>query len=845
MPSISRRLLIGQTVTVGLSSALIVALLAAYEARTSRADLDTEIDASVSAFAKVVEPALWDVDLDRVGRLAGAFAQDPRIARLTVLEATTGTTQTFDRVRTADTALRALDVRRGDQPLGRVSVAFDRGYYRDQIRRQVVNSTVVSLIALGATLVGLHLLLRRLLRRPLDELSDVVRSYSAPRPLPFASAIPYGEFSELGRVLDSMSGQIREQLGALGAANRELAALNRFLVIAAADIEPAELVAEAARELKELFGARRVRAEIDGEHGPAREVYAYAPDGAGAGGGAGAGTDDGVPLAVPVVVNGRPIGSITLAREPERPFTPAEIGLANAAAAQVAAAISRYRARAAERLLRTAIEQLPESVIVTDRERRIVYVNAGFTATTGYTAAEALGREPLALKRRPGVKTSDAADAAALAAVAAGRPWFGRLTSVKKSGEVFFEEVIITPVRDDRGEITNHVAIGRDVTTEMRRDEQLRHAQRMDAVGQLAGGVAHDFNNMLGAVLMQLELFELEEELPGSLLPALQDMRAALERAANLTRQLLVFSRRQAMRVEVHDLNAIVDAMLRILVRVLGERIEIDFARAPGALPVEGDAGMIEQVIVNLCVNARDAMPGGGRLAIATRAVTLRAEEEHAGTWACLEVRDTGVGMPPSVQSRIFEPFFTTKEVGQGTGLGLATTHGIVAQHGGWIDVESTVGEGSTFRVYLPALPAAAPVARAAPSRDVVRGNAVVLVVEDEPLVRQTVSFSLQRLGHRVLEATNGRDALRVWDERRDGIDLVITDMVMPGGMSGVQLVERMREARPGLRAIVMSGYSLQLSSERLPPGIAFLPKPFSLAALSGAVDQALGGRVA
>jgi CheY-like chemotaxis protein len=279
--------------------------------------------------------------------------------------------------------------------------------------------------------------------------------------------------------------------------------------------------------------------------------------------------------------------------------------------------------------------------------------------------------------------------------------------------------------------------------------------------------------------------------------------------------------------------------MLRILGRVLGERIEIRFTKAEDAVPFEGDSGMIEQVVVNLCVNARDAMPAGGQLDITTSVVTLGDASEHPGTWARLEVHDTGMGMSPEVQARMFEPFFTTKEVGQGTGLGLATTHGIVTQHGGWISVDSAVGEGTSIRVHLPALDGAPASSSAGVTADVVRGNAVVLVVEDEPLVRQTVSSSLRRLGHRVLEAANGQEALRTWDAEGGEIDLVLTDMVMPGGISGTQLVERMRESRPSLLAIVMSGYSLQLSSDALPAGISFLSKPFSLAALSGAIDDA------
>jgi PAS domain S-box-containing protein len=823
--------MVGLTVAAGLSSALVVALLAAYETREAKAELTAEVEASASAFARLIEPALWDVDLARSARLADAFARDPRIARLVVHESTTGTTQTVERVSTTDTALRTVTVRRGAQPLGMVSVAFNRRYYRDQIRRQVVSAAAVSLIALVATLIGLRLLLRRQFRRPLDELSDVVRGYATGSYPPFDAAIPYEEFAELGRVLDSMRAQIREQLAALGAANRELAALNHFLLIATAEVEPPQLVAEAARELQDLFGATQVRADVDGEGGASETAYAYSEDGAEAAAPVSA-------SAVPIVVDARPIGAIMLAREIGRPFTAAELSLASTVAAQVASAISRYRAHAAERLLRIAIEQLPDSVVITDRERRIVYVNPGFTAMTGYSAAEAMGRDPRTLKRAG----DDAAGEAAMHAIVdAGQGWLGRLTNRKKSGELYFEQAVIMPVRDVRGEITNHVAIGRDVTAEIRRDEQLRHAQRMDAVGQLAGGVAHDFNNMLGAALMQLELVELDEELTPSLKQAAQDMRAALERAANLTRQLLMFSRRQAMRLEAHDLNRIVAEMLRILTRVLGERVEIAFESASGPIPFQGDAGMIEQVIVNLCVNARDAMPSGGRLVISTASVAMDEASEHPGAWARLEVRDTGTGMSPEVQARIFEPFFTTKEVGQGTGLGLATTHGIVTQHGGWITVESVLGEGTTIRVYLPALADLAAAGGAGGLPGVVRGNAAVLVVEDEPLVRQSVSSSLRRLGHRVLEASNGHEALRIWREQGDAIDLVVTDMVMPGGISGVQLVERMRATRPSVPAVVMSGYSLELSSDVLPAGFFFLAKPFSLAALSRAIDEALG----
>jgi CheY-like chemotaxis protein len=363
----------------------------------------------------------------------------------------------------------------------------------------------------------------------------------------------------------------------------------------------------------------------------------------------------------------------------------------------------------------------------------------------------------------------------------------------------------------------------------------------MEGVGLLAGGVAHDFNNILGAVLMQLELLEIEHELSQPIRQAMHDMRDAVERAANLTRQLLMFSRRQAMRLEPLDLSIVVTEMLRMLRRVIGERIEVAFIRGDESVFIEADGGMIEQVVVNLCVNARDAMPDGGRLSIATSIRVFPAESEHPGRWACLEVTDTGTGMSSDTVAHIFEPFFTTKEVGRGTGLGLATTHGIVTQHGGWIDVDTTLGVGTTFRLYLPALvnaPAIAPKNLRRPTR---RGNAGVLVVEDEGLVRQMVSRSLRRLGHRVVEATTGREAIRIWADESDAIDVLVTDMVMPDGVNGVELVEELRRTNPTLRAIVMSGYSMQLSADAIPADVAFLPKPFSLAALTKAIDDTLG----
>jgi PAS domain S-box-containing protein len=830
--AIARRLLVGLTATVGLSSALVVALLGIYETRAGDRDLKADLDGSIAAFAQMIEPALWDIDSARTNRLAEAFARDPRIARLTVREATTGQTTVIEPLHTPDTAVRTRQVRRGDTVLGDVSIAFDRNYYHRVVVQQLVGAVGVLLIALFATLVAFQLLFRRILLRPLDDLSALVREYGENAYQPRGIDLPYVEFDGLARVLEAMSRQIREHFDALGAANRELQALNRFLMNASADVDPRELVAEAARELKDLFDAAAVRAEIAPDHGPAEAVIVDRGD-------SGDHASAQVALEVPIVVGRARTGAIILRRESARPFTAAEVTLANAVGAQVGAAVSRYRSRAGERLLRTAIEQLPDSVVITDSAMRAVYVNPAFSAVTGYSHDEALGRIPRDLKR---AIPSDPKDDDVLARVASGETFVGRLRGRRKSGDIFHEDTVITAVRDESGAITNHVSVSRDVTLEMEREERYRHAQRMDAIGQLAGGVAHDFNNMLAIVMIQLDLLERELQLTPDQTDSMQNMRDALDRAANLTRQLLMFSRRQAMRVEEHDLDVIVEQMLRILRRVIGEEIHVEFTPSSTPVAFEGDAGMIEQVIVNLCVNARDAMPDGGRLNLSTGVATFDDGAEHPGRWARLSVADTGTGMSEEVQRRIFEPFFTTKDVGHGTGLGLATTHGIIAQHDGWIQVESEVGKGTTFHVYLPALSHVPAQQMYNPTRSARTAAARVLVVEDEEVVRHIVTRSLRQLGHEVIEASSGPEAIQLWLREDQGrrVDLVLTDMVMPHGMTGVELIEELRRTAPGFRAIVMSGYSLQLAGDALPADISLLPKPFSLEALNKCVAEAL-----
>ncbi len=377
----------------------------------------------------------------------------------------------------------------------------------------------------------------------------------------------------------------------------------------------------------------------------------------------------------------------------------------------------------------------------------------------------------------------------------------------------------------------------------------------MEAVGQLAGGVAHDFNNILTATLMQLDLLRREEGIAAELDAALADLQQQARRAADLTRSLLLFSRRQVMQVRPIDLNILLDQMLRMLRRVLGETITIEFRSLGRPAWIEADPGMVEQVAMNLCVNARDAMPRGGRLAIAIDSVTLDEADARRNPDACpgrfmrLAVSDSGMGMDEATMSRIFEPFFSTKEPGKGTGLGLATAFGIVQQHRGWIEVESAPGAGTTFRVFFPAAreQAVADTEHEATAARIPGGTETILLVEDEASVRRLMVDALSILGYRVLEAADGPAAIRRWEEHDGRIDLLISDLVMPGGMSGFDVAENLRTRVPELKVIIISGYSAGVAARHHQPSgaVTLLQKPCGAKAVARAVRECLDGRTA
>ncbi|MCL4234834.1 MAG: response regulator, partial [Deltaproteobacteria bacterium] len=410
-----------------------------------------------------------------------------------------------------------------------------------------------------------------------------------------------------------------------------------------------------------------------------------------------------------------------------------------------------------------------------------------------------------------------------------GRACSGEFRVLHADGSERVMRASVRPILE-RGKVVGVTGFGIDVTEQRRTEEQLRAAMKMEAVGRLAGGVAHDFNNVLTVIksYTEMAISDLREDHP--IQPDLKEVHAAAERAAALTRQLLAFSRKQVLEIVVVDLNALVTDMRRMLSRLIGEDIAIDLRPAHDLWPVKADAGQLEQVVMNLAVNARDAMPRGGRLVIETRNVQSAGDDGlPPGEWVMLGVTDNGVGMSPDVAARVFEPFFTTKATGKGTGLGLATVYGIVTQSDGHITVESAPGQGTTFRVLLPRTHDALP---AREWRDVplvsVRGHETLLLVEDEEPVRRLVGRILTNAGYRVIEAANGDDALRMSERMRCEIPLVVSDVVMPG-VHGLELEERLRALCPNVRILFMSGYDQDEVAVRVSerPRTEFLQKPF------------------
>lgn len=507
--------------------------------------------------------------------------------------------------------------------------------------------------------------------------------------------------------------------------------------------------------------------------------------------------------------------------------------------------------RESEVTYRTLVNASPDPIAVTDIEGKVLFASPRVMEVFGQSPSDSvLGRNVIEWVAPADREKATRNIGRVLSQAAAPEHEY---TLLRSNGTPFSAEISGAPLLCADGTCKGMILIIRDVTERKRLEAQLRQAQKMEGIGQLAGGIAHDFNNILTAILMNLNLLQTRTDLDADLVQCLTELESQANRAAALTRQLLLFSRRSVMQVQALDLNEVVENLLKMLRRLIGEHIVLNW-NGKSLLPkVLADSGMLEQVVLNLAVNARDAMPAGGRLTIATDSVELTAAqaqsnpEARPGRFVHLSISDSGSGMDEAVLKRLFEPFFTTKEAGKGTGLGLATVYGIVKQHQGWITVESKVEQGSVFRVFLPAveLPQGEPKVSAT-SEPLQGGSETLLVVEDDIAVRRMTSNFLRQLGYQVIEAINGVDALQVWKKHSGQIDLLLTDMVMPEGITGLRLAEQLRQFKPGLPVIISSGYSTDLlnQSDWAAKDIHYLGKPCPPKDLAGIIRRILTTRL-
>ncbi len=508
----------------------------------------------------------------------------------------------------------------------------------------------------------------------------------------------------------------------------------------------------------------------------------------------------------------------------------------------------QHSAEESLRKLSRAVEQSPDTVVITDRLGVIEYVNPAFETLTGYSHEDACGRTPRILKS--GEQGSDVYQEM-WKTILAGNVYRGILVNRKKSGELYYVEESICPVRDSDGQITHFIANGRDLTDRLRLEAQLLQAQKMDAIGRLAGGVAHDFNNLLTIITSYSELALDEVPRNGPLEIKLNEILLAARRAAELTRQLLAFSRKQPQALRVVELNQVICGIAKTLPRLIGEDIEFSFVPGKESGRVRVDPVQIEQVLMNLAANARDAMPQGGHLRIETSHVHLEGDYIHGkpavipiGNYALITISDDGSGIPREDLPHIFEPFYTTKPSGKGTGLGLATVYGIVKQNKGFVWVYSEPGSGTVFKIYLPCVKEhrRQPEARSPESEIAPRGSETILLVEDEPAVRRATAEFLRLQGYKVLEAKDGVDALSVAQEHSETIHLLVTDVVMPN-MSGGELAKKLGRLRPDTTFLFVSGYAGKTVIDHKVVNLQtnFLQKPYTLKQLALKIRGALG----
>lgn len=493
--------------------------------------------------------------------------------------------------------------------------------------------------------------------------------------------------------------------------------------------------------------------------------------------------------------------------------------------------------------LAAVVEQAAESVVLTDTDGNIKYVNPYFKEMTGYSREEVIGRNPRLLKS--GIQ-DDEFYIKLWDTISVGKVWRGQMVNKAKDGSLFTESATISAVRDATGSIVGYAGVKRDLTREVTLESQLRRSQRMEALGQLAGGIAHDFNNLIlvinGYVSIVLESLPADS----SARSELDEVAKAGSRAEELVNQLLVFSRNREMQLESVDVNDVVSRVVRMLSRIIGEQIRLTVIEAAHPGWVFGDASMLEQVLMNLCLNARDAMPEGGELSIETEQVVVGPDycmthiESRPGRYMLISISDTGCGMDDETKTHIFEPFFTTKPEGKGTGLGMATVYGIVKKHEGIIQVYSELDRGTTVKVYLPISERNASEVGPKIEERVRTGEETILLAEDDPDVRVFVRDALATAGYHVLEAVDGRAAVDLSLEHSQ-IDLLLLDVVMPR-LSGPEACREIRSVRTGIPVMFTSGYAENhvQTNAVLESGSRLLRKPFSRQDLLRMVRQVL-----
>ena len=494
--------------------------------------------------------------------------------------------------------------------------------------------------------------------------------------------------------------------------------------------------------------------------------------------------------------------------------------------------------------LSQAIMQSPVSLVITDLSGHIEFVNPEFTQMSGYTSAEMIGQHPTLLRAET---TAPEVYENLWNTISTGQVWTGELHNRQKNGDLHWVHATISPIRNSAGVISNYMAFMESMTERKSLEEQLRQAQKMEAIGQLAGGVAHDFNNILTVIMGFGQLLRTSFQADDPNRDHMDQILDAADRATLLTRSLLAFSRKQVMLLQQLDLNELARKHTRFLTRIIGEDVTLQTDLGGEALPVLADSGQIEQVLMNLATNARDAMPCGGVLCIKTESVLLDKEfyRQHGfgvpGSYARITVSDSGAGMDAQTQNKIFEPFFTTKAPGRGTGLGLSIVYGIIKQHGGYITIASQGGVGTTFSIYLPLIAEQGETTVAVPSVLARGGRERILVVEDDPTVRRLLDAVLKTYGYSVILAESGDEAVQLFEANWLKIDMAILDVIMPG-MNGRQVCEELRQRSTQLKVLFLTGYTADLIKDKgiLVDGIDLMLKPANPADLARKVREML-----